>query len=238
MVCMVYAPLIGKIEESYFQFFPKEKIEAQLRQMEVKNSDNAKTEKQTKNLGTFVILNQKSILDYMEDVLDKFEKDPSYKEKVLRQVLPERKYKNTKKSQDYKAISKILREEMGIQGAGETTIWRLLRIKKESPELYEQIRENKISIRYAYSKLTGEEEKKSSKDQPISNPSSLIKKGKLDFDRLIEELEYIDSELDKIADDESRQPTLKKMKQADAQLFKIRKKIGTMIMENDPDKFV
>ena len=95
--------------------------------MEVKNGNSAKTEKQTKNLGTFVILNQKSILDYMEDVLDKFEKDPSYKEKVLRQVLPERKYKNTKKSQDYKAISKILREEMGIQGAGETTIWRLLR---------------------------------------------------------------------------------------------------------------
>ena len=133
--------------------------------MEVKNGNSAKTEKQTKNLGTFVILNQKSILDYMEDVLDKFEKDPSYKEKVLRQVLPERKYKNTKKSQDYKAISKILREEMGIQGAGETTIWRLLRIKKESPELYEQIRENKISIRYAYSKLTGEEEKKSNKKQ-------------------------------------------------------------------------
>ena len=235
---MVYAPLIGKIEESYFQFFPKEKIEAQLRQMEVKNSDNAKTEKQTKNLGTFVILNQKSILDYMEDVLDKFEKDPSYKEKVLRQVLPERKYKNTKKSQDYKAISKILREEMGIQGAGETTIWRLLRIKKESPELYEQIRENKISIRYAYSKLTGEEEKKSNKKQPADNPLSLIKKGKLDFDRLIEELEYIDNELDKIADDESRQPTLKKMKQADAQLFKIRKKIGTMIMENDPDNHI
>ena len=206
--------------------------------MEVKNGNSAKTEKQTKNLGTFVILNQKSILDYMEDVLDKFEKDPSYKEKVLRQVLPERKYKNTKKSQDYKAISKILREEMGIQGAGETTIWRLLRIKKESPELYEQIRENKISIRYAYSKLTGEEEKKSSKDQPISNPSSLIKKGKLDFDRLIEELEYIDSELDKIADDESGQPTLKKMKQADAQLFKNRKKIGTMIMENDPDNHI
>ena len=235
---MVYAPLIGKIEESYFQFFPKEKIEAQLRQMEVKNSDNAKTEKQTKNLGTFVILNQKSILDYMEDVLDKFEKDPSYKEKVLRQVLPERKYKNTKKSQDYKAISKILREEMGIQGAGETTIWRLLRIKKESPELYEQIRENKISIRYAYSKLTGEEEKKSNKKQSADNPLSLIKKGKLDFDRLIEELEYIDNELDKIADDESRQPTLKKMKQADAQLFKIRKKIGTMIMENDPDNHI
>ena len=206
--------------------------------MEVKNGNSAKTEKQTKNLGTFVILNQKSILDYMEDVLDKFEKDPSYKEKVLRQVLPERKYKNTKKSQDYKAISKILREEMGIQGAGETTIWRLLRIKKESPELYEQIRENKISIRYAYSKLTGEEEKKSNKKQPADNPLSLIKKGKLDFDRLIEELEYIDNELDKIADDESRQPTLKKMKQADAQLFKIRKKIGTMIMENDPDNHI
>ena len=51
-------------------------------------------------------------------------------------------------------------------------------------------------------------------------------------------VDLIESEVDKIADDESRQPTLKKMKQADAQLFKIRKKIGTMIMENDPDNHI
>ena len=41
-----------------------------------------------------------------------------------------------------------------------------------------------------------------------------------------------------IADDESKQPSLKKMKQADAQLFKIRKKIGNMIIENDPDRHI
>ena len=94
--------------------------------MEVRNENQAKTEKKTKNLGTFVILNQKSILNYVEEVLDKFEQDPGYKEKILKQMLPERKYKNTKKSQDYKLISKILKDEMGIQDAGEITIWRLL----------------------------------------------------------------------------------------------------------------
>ena len=127
--------------------------------MKVNNENSARTEKETRELGTFVILNQKSILEYMEEVLDKFAKDPGYKERILKETLPERKYKNTKKSQDYKAISKILKEEMGIQGAGETTIWRLLRIKEESPELYNQIKENRISIRNAYGKLTGEEEK-------------------------------------------------------------------------------
>ncbi|MBR4609941.1 MAG: hypothetical protein IKO38_05785 [Erysipelotrichaceae bacterium] len=60
----------------------------------------------------------------------------------------------------------------------------------------------------------------------------------MDFDRLIDELEYIDSELDKIVDDESKQPSLKKMKEVDARLFKLRKKIGVMITENDPDRFV
>ena len=49
---------------------------------------------------------------------------------------------------------------------------------------------------------------------------------------------YRQSQFYKIAGDESRQPTLKKMKQADAQLFKIRKKIGTMIMENDLDNHI
>ena len=129
------------------------------KRVEVRNENQAKTEKKTKNLGTFVILNQKSILNYVEEVLDKFEKDPGYKEKILKQMLPERKYKNTKKSQDYKLISKILKDEMGIQDAGETTIWRLLQIKEKSPDLYNQIKENKISIRTAYNKLTGEDER-------------------------------------------------------------------------------
>ena len=170
-------------------------------------------------------------------VLDKFEKDPGYKEKILKQMLPERKYKNTKKGQDYKLISKILKDEMGIQDAGETTIWRLLQIKEKSPDLYNQIKENKISIRTAYNKLTGEDERPTKKEKPSDKPS-LVKRGKLDFDKLIEELDYIDGELDKIADDESKQPSLKKMKQVDSQLFKIRKKLGSIIADNDPDKFI
>ncbi len=205
--------------------------------MKINNENDAKTEKRTKELGTFVILNQKSILDYVEEVLDRFDKDPGYKERVLIKLLPERKYRNTKKSQDYKAISRILKEEMGIQGAGETTIWRLLRIKEESPELYSQIKENRISIRNAYSKLTGEEEKPAKKKETAEKPA-LIKRGRLDFDRLIDELEYIDSELDKIVDDESKQPGLRKMKEADARLFKLRKKLGRIIADNDPEKFV
>jgi len=208
-----------------------------MKAMKINNGNEAKLEKKTRELGTFVILNQKSILDYVEEVLDRFDKDPGYKERVLKKLLPERKYRNTKKSQDYKAISRILKEEMGIQGAGETTIWRLLRIKEESPELYSQIKENRISIRNAYSKLTGEEEKPAKKKETAEKPA-LIKRGSLDFDRLIDELEYIDSELDKIADDESKQPSLRKMKEADARLFKLRKKLGRIIAENDQEKFV
>jgi len=208
-----------------------------MKAMKINNGNEAKLEKKTRELGTFVILNQKSILDYVEEVLDRFDKDPGYKERVLKKLLPERKYRNTKKSQDYKAISRILKEEMGIQGAGETTIWRLLRIKEESPELYNQIKENRISIRNAYSKLTGEEEKPAKKKETAEKPA-LIKRGSLDFDRLIDELEYIDSELDKIADDESKQPSLRKMKEADARLFKLRKKLGRIIAENDQEKFV
>lgn len=151
-------------------------------------------------------------------------------------MLPERKYKNTKKSQDYLMVSKILKDEIGIQDAGKTTVWRLLKIREESPELYNQIKENKISIRTAYSKLTGEKDKPAKKEKAGQPP--LIKRGKLDFDRFIEELDYIDSELDKIAEDESKQPSIKKMKQVDGRLFKIRKKLGSIIADNDPEKFV
>ena len=64
--------------------------------MNVKNGNEAKTEKQTKDLGTFVILNQKSVLDYLEQVLNKFENDKKYRERIVLQIVPERKYKNTR----------------------------------------------------------------------------------------------------------------------------------------------
>lgn len=204
--------------------------------MEIRNNNEAKTEKKTKDLGTFVILNQKSILDYLEEVLNKFENDKKYRERVVQQMIPERRYKNTKKSQDYKVISRILKEEMGIQGVGETTIWRLLRIRKEAPDLYAKIKENKISIRAAYSKAFGEEEKK--KEEKPYEQQALITRGKLDFNKMQKEFEFIDAELDKVIDDENRQPNLKKLKQIDTELFRIRKKIGNLITENDLDKFV
>lgn len=204
--------------------------------MNVKNGNEAKTEKQTKDLGTFVILNQKSVLDYLEQVLNKFENDKKYREKIALQMIPERRYKNTKNSQDYKVISRILKEEMGIQGVGETTVWRLLRIRKEAPDLYAKIRENKVSIRAAYSKAFGEEEKK--KEEKPYEQQALITRGKLDFNKLQKEFEFIDAELDKVIDDENRQPNLKKLKQIDTELFRIRKKIGNLITENESDKFV
>ena len=169
-------------------------------------------------------------------MLNKFENDKNYREKIALQMIPERRYKNTKKSQDYKVISRILKEEMGIQGVGETTVWRLLRIRKEAPDLYTKIRENKISIRAAYSKAFGEEEKHT-EEKPLEK-QALITRGKLDFNKLQKELELVDSELDKVIYDETRYPSLKRLKQIDTELYKIRKKIGNMITENDPEKFV
>ena len=200
--------------------------------MNVRNRNEAKTEKKTRDLGTFVILNQKSVLNYLDEILEKFENDSEYREKLLEKMMPDRKYKNTKKSQDYRMISRILKDDVGLQGVGETTVWRLLRIRKESPELYEKIRENKISIRAAYSELFPENKTKKKE----TSQSTLTTRGKLDFNKLETELKYIEEELDKIADDESKQPSIKKMKRIDEQLFKIRKKIGRIITENDPEK--
>ena len=203
--------------------------------MNVRNRNEARTEKKIRDLGTFVILNQKSVLNYLDEILEKFENDEEYRERILNEVMPDRKYRNTKKSQDYRMISRILKDDVGLQGVGETTVWRLLRIRKESPELYEKIRENRISIRAAYNELFPEEKPTKKKD----NGQSVLKtRGKLDFDKLQGQLKYIEDELDKIADDENKQPSLKKLKQVDTQLYQIRKKIGNMIAENDPDKFV
>ena len=195
-----------------------------------------KVEKKTKDLGTFVIMNQKTVLEYLDEIIERFRNDESYRERILEEMLPERKYRNTKNSQEYRVISRILKDEIGIQGAGQTTVWRLLKIREEAPELYEKIKENRISIRAAYNELFPEKTPK--KKEAIQDRPLLMTRGKLDFGKLKKELEFISAELDRMADEEKRQPGLRQMKEIDTELFRIRKKIGAMIIESDRDDFI
>ena len=205
--------------------------------MKVANDKEARIEKNTKELGTFVILNQKSVLDYLDQILEKFENDRAYREKTLKQMVPERKYRNTKKDQDYKVISRILKDEMGLQGVGQTTIWRLLRIRKESPELYEKIRENRISIRHAYEKLSGEGKGEQAKGKPQKESKEknpfLFTRGSLDFTKMKNELKAMNKELKKTEGEAAQKVTLKKLKEIDEEIYTLRKSLGTLIKEYD-----
>jgi len=205
--------------------------------MKVANDKEARIEKNTKELGTFVILNQKSVLDYLDQILEKFENDRAYREKTLKQMVPERKYRNTKKDQDYKVISRILKDEMGLQGVGQTTIWRLLRIRKESPELYEKIRENRISIRHAYEKLSGEGKGEQAKGKPQKESKEknpfLFTRGSLDFTKMKNELKAMNEELKKTEGEAAQKVTLKKLKEIDEEIYTLRKSLGTLIKEYD-----
>ena len=145
--------------------------------MKVGNSKETAIEKKTKDLGTFVIMNQKTVLEYLDEIIERFRNDESYRERILEEMLPERKYRNTKNSQEYRVISRILKDEIGIQGAGQTTVWRLLKIREEAPELYEKIKENRISIRAAYNELFPEKTPK--KKEAIQDRPLLMTRGKL-----------------------------------------------------------
>jgi len=152
-------------------------------------------------------------------------------------MVPERKYRNTKKDQDYKVISRILKDEMGLQGVGQTTIWRLLRIRKESPELYEKIRENRISIRHAYEKLSGEGKGEQAKGKPQKESKEknpfLFTRGSLDFTKMKNELKAMNEELKKTEGEAAQKVTLKKLKEIDEEIYTLRKSLGTLIKEYD-----
>lgn len=92
----------------------------------------------------------------IEDVLNRVDEideklnSKRYQDLIFDNVY-KKKYKNT--SQKYRLIAKLLNDEFSLYGISEVTIWRLLKIKNKSPELYEEIRKGECKIKSAYERL-------------------------------------------------------------------------------------
>lgn len=85
----------------------------------------------------------------VDELYDKLE-NPKFKEKIYSGVL-EKKYKNT--SQKYRLIAKILKDDFSLYDISEITIWRLLKVKEKSPDLYKKISRGEIKIKTAYNEV-------------------------------------------------------------------------------------
>ena len=88
------------------------------------------------------------LCDYIEE-LEKDLKDPLKRELLYKNFLPEKIFV---KSDNHRLIGAILRKQ-GVKSVSDTTIYRLLFVKKNSKSLYKQIRDEDITVKEAYEKL-------------------------------------------------------------------------------------
>lgn len=90
----------------------------------------------------------KSICEYIEE-LEEDLKDP-FKKKILSENYG-MKY-NTSKTDNHRLITKILKDQK-VKSVSDTTVYRLLYVKKKSRVLYEKIKKEELTIKEAYETL-------------------------------------------------------------------------------------
>lgn len=163
------------------------------------------------------------LLDRVDDIDDKL-KNPKYRIAVSNELL-NIKYKKT--IQDYKIISAILKNEDDIYcGVSDITIWRLLKIKRFNPEMYERIRRGDIKIKKAYNELFKTNEK------PHVALSVDFDK-ELNFNELLAQVSALNNTIQNWRENVKCEPSIKTLKEIDNNLFEMRKVLGKIMAYYD-----
>ena len=165
-------------------------------------------------------------------VIHKKLQDPNYISLIYPEVLKSKRSSKTN-NQEYKLIAEILEGDYGGTVASNITIWRILKIQQESPELYEEVAKGNISIRSAFNELNNVQEKLIKID---ADGNKEIKE--FNFDNLYGELQQINKSLEDYKNNTKESLNVQRLKQIDGELFKARKQIGKIIIDIDSDDFI
>ena len=175
-----------------------------------------------------VYISQEELVKRVREIHKKLQ-DPNYISLIYPEILKSKRSSKTN-NQEYKLIAEILEGDYGGTVASNITIWRILKIQQESPELYEEVAKGNISIRTAYNELNKIQEKLIKIDVDKNNEVR-----KFDFDILYEELQQINKSLENYKNNTKESLSIQRLKQIDAELFKARKQLGGIIIENDKE---
>lgn len=178
-----------------------------------------------------VYISQEELVKRVGEIHKKLQ-DPNYISLIYPEVLKSKRSSKTN-NQEYKLIAEILEGDYGGTVASNITIWRILKIQQESPELYEEVAKGNISIRTAFNELNNVQEKIIKID---ADGNKEIKE--FNFDNLYEELQQINKSLEDYKNNTKESLSVQRLKQIDGELFKARKQIGKIIVDIDSDDFI
>lgn len=179
---------------------------------------------------TKIYVEQTELVSRIEEIVNKLKSDNRFLSWTYEEILRSKMSKETD-NQIYKLISEVLKKEYGGDVASNTTIWRILKIKNESSELYKKVREGKIGIRTAFNSL------RQPVDSEGENHKTYTINGNLNFDEIYEYLKELDTELSRYEYSYKNGPFIQRLKDIDTEIFNVRKRVGKLIIESDPDRY-
>ena len=183
-------------------------------------------------------VSQIEIVEYIDDL------DNQLNNEKVRNILyneylhkGDKKIRKTKTDKRYKVIAAIVRDNFHTQ-IGDTTVWRVLKIKQKSKKVFENLKSGDVAIKEAYNELFNRVEKKPIaflnteelyEKQDNSNSSLGYKSYKDDLN-ILRELQQINKELEENGNNHINNSRLREI---DNQLYSLRKIITSLMKSND-----
>lgn len=168
-------------------------------------------------------ISQTELVAYIDELDDKLN-NKRYRDILYNEVLTSDKRK-TNCDKRYKVIAELIKNNYKTQ-VGDTTVWRVLRIKNESREIFNKVKEGDIAIKKAYNELFGINENKRVGDNI-----------RLDVPN-IQNIEDTLIEIKKILEENKDQfPNNKRLNDIDSKLYELRKTVNKIMQYNDTDTY-
>ena len=168
-------------------------------------------------------ISQKELITYIDELDEKLN-NKRYRDILYNEVLTSDK-RRTDCDKRYKVIAELIRNNYQTQ-VGDATVWRVLRIKNESKEMFDEIKNGDIGIKTAFNKLFGVNENKRTGDRV-----------KLDVPN-IQNIEDTLVAIKKVLEENKDSfPNNKRLSDIDSKLFELRKTVNKLMQYNDIDNY-
>ena len=143
-----------------------------------------------------------------------------------------KKQRKTTADKKYKVIAYYVRENFRTE-IGDTTVWRILKVKAKSRAVFNEIERGDRSIKEAYNSLYGVEngQEAETETKGVTETPESVRVSNLD--EIIEMIGKIESAIETNRDEFS---SIQKLKQLDNELFTLRKAVFKLIAYHDREE--
>lgn len=169
-------------------------------------------------------ISQVELVTYINEIDEKLN-NKKYRDILYAQYLSSDQRK-TKADKRYKVITGLIKNNYDAQ-VGETTVWRVLKIKNYSRKMFNEILSGEKGIKSAYNELFGVNEKSETKceEAKLNVPSiNNIEQNLIEIEKILKENKDLFS-------------NKKELLKIDSQLFKLRKAVNEVILYHEKEDY-